>query len=152
MSNALRYTKNLEKVNLTSEQAFMITNNMVEFVEENFVTKSDLQINRIQLENKMDSIAFNLDRKIDTVAATLNHKIDEVAVTLNNKIDTVAETLNNKIDTVAATLNHRIDQVEMKLDSKIDNLHDKIIIKIGGMIGFATAILGTGIGIIIYMK
>jgi outer membrane murein-binding lipoprotein Lpp len=137
MSKAMKYNEDLQQVGFTQEQALVVVTTMENYVEETFVTKTDLDI-----------AVLKIDHKIEHFVSELNSKIDQVENRLSTKIDQVENRLNAKIDQVEVKLNKRIDTLE----SKMENLHDKIVIKLGAMMMLGFSALGVGIGIVIYMK
>ena len=67
MFNALKYTKRLEEVGLTREQAEAHVFIMTEIIETNLATKEDLKDLRTDLHNQMLQLEYRMTIKLGTV-------------------------------------------------------------------------------------
>jgi hypothetical protein len=56
MINALRFTEELEKAGFTSEQAKKLVDTWMSFINENFVTKSDLREFRFVVKSDLREV------------------------------------------------------------------------------------------------
>ena len=86
MNNALRYTKVLEKVNFTREQAEKIVTIMADSMNDNFASKYDLKDSFNLLDTKIDKVYVELDQKIDRVYTELKNDIKKLESDLTIKM------------------------------------------------------------------
>jgi hypothetical protein len=117
MFNALRYTKELEKAGFSHEQAEASVTILIDAMNDNFATKSDIK----ELDSKIDSAVKELDSKIDSTVKELNSKIDSAVKELNSKIDSNA----------------------LKFESSLREMEYKLTIKLGTMLTLAIGVTAT---------
>ncbi len=120
MFNALKYTRKLEEVGFTKEQAEENVQMVIEMVNENLATKSDFK----ELDFKFSYFATKEDfRKFEA-------KVDKLEANCATK-----EELKN----LEYRLNKRMDAFEVKLVS----LENRLTIKLGIMLGISMGLLST---------
>jgi hypothetical protein len=93
MFNALRYTEELEKAGFSRDQAEVSVRVLIDVMNENFATKSDIK----ELDLKIDSAVQKIDSKIESVTQRLDSKIDSVAQKLDSRIDSAEYRLTIKL-------------------------------------------------------
>lgn len=76
MFNALKYTEELEKAGFTREQAETSVKLVVETMNENFATKSDLKELGWLLQSEMKTFANHFDSKIQVLDTKIDSKVD----------------------------------------------------------------------------
>jgi chromosome segregation ATPase len=84
-----------------------------------------IEVNLIDVLNRLETKIDSLDQKIDTKFDYLDKKIDTEVNSLNNKIDTKFDSLDKKIDTEVNSLNNKIDTKFDSLDRKFDKLSEE---------------------------
>ena len=85
MFNALKYTKKLEEVGLTRDQAETHMLIMTELIETSFATKQDMKDVRVDLE----SVRVSLDNKISQVERQFENKMIQLEYRLTIKLGTI---------------------------------------------------------------
>ncbi len=71
MFNALKYTQELEKAGFTREQAEISMKLLIDIMNENFATKSDMK----ELELRLDSRIHSLELKTESGFKELEYKL-----------------------------------------------------------------------------
>jgi hypothetical protein len=82
MFNALRYKEELEEAGFSRDQAEVSVRVLIDVMNENFATKSDLR----EIDLKLDSSVQRLEAKIDSVEQRLEAKIDSSLEKLEYKL------------------------------------------------------------------
>ena len=67
MFNAFKFTKQLEKVGFSREQAEIQVQVVTEIIEEDLATKQDLKILETNLENKIQQLEYRMIIKLGTL-------------------------------------------------------------------------------------
>jgi hypothetical protein len=111
MFNAIKYTEELKKAGFSPDQADISMKVLIDVMNENFATKSDIQEMRQEL--KSDIHALNL--KIDSAVERLDQKIDSTAQRLDSKID-------SKIDSLAQKMESGFREMEYKMTLKLGTI------------------------------
>ena len=119
--DSLEYATELKEVGFTEAQAKVQAKALFQIVEQQLVTKQDVQ----NLEDKLTSNTESSETKI-------NYKIDKLEAAVNHKIDTLEAAVNHKID----TLDHKIDTLETTLNLNIISTKNDVIFKLGGLMVF----------------
>jgi len=102
--NTLKYREELEEAGFSRNQAEVTLKALIDMINENVATKSDLNMAAQKLDAKIDSSFQTLDAKIDSNFQTLNAKIDSSVQTLEGKI----EKLDTKIETGLREMEYKI--------------------------------------------
>jgi hypothetical protein len=82
MFNALRYTEELEKAGFSRDQAEVSMKVLIDVMNENFATKSDMK----ELELKLDSSVVRLESKIDSTVQKFESAIREMEYKITIKL------------------------------------------------------------------
>ncbi len=134
--DTLKYVAYLEDHGFSERQARGLAEMQVMITdaqEARLATKHDIEINRVQLENKIDEARL----------ATM-HDLEINRVQLESKIDNVRLELDN----VRLELESKIDKLRIDLESKIQKaIHRSTLFLFTSMV----SIMGIGIGIIAIM-
>jgi hypothetical protein len=104
MFNALRYREELEEAGFSREQAEVSVKVLIDVMNDNFATKSDLK----ELDLKLESSIQSLSAKIDSVEKRLEAKIDARADSLEQKFDLKFESTNQKIESTCIELEYKL--------------------------------------------
>jgi len=86
----VNYIDDLKHAGVPDEQARIHAEKLAEMMQNNLVSKYDLNQSEQKLENKIDFVEQRLESKIDLVEQRLNTKID--------KLDSKIESVNVKLD------------------------------------------------------
>lgn len=108
--DSLEYATELKEVGFTEAQAKVQAKALFQIIEQQLVTKQDVQ----NLEDKLTSNTESSETKI-------NYKIDKLEAAVNHKID---------------TLDHKIDTLETTLNLNIISTKNDVIFKLGGLMVF----------------
>jgi len=93
MFNALRYREELEEAGFSREQAEVSVRVLIDVMNENFATKSDLK----ELDLKLESSVQRLEAKIDARADSLEQKFDLKFESLHQKLESSWKELEYKL-------------------------------------------------------
>ena len=85
MFNALKYTEELEKAGFTRDQADVSVKVLIDVMNENFATKSDIK----ELDLRLDSSVQRLDSKMDASVHRLEGMMREMEYRLTIKLGTM---------------------------------------------------------------
>ena len=150
MFNALKYTEELEKAGFTREQAEASVKLVVETMNENFATKSDLKELGWLLQSEMKTFANHFESEMKTLANNfdakihaLDSKIDSKIHALDSKIDSKIQVLDTKIDSKFQALDTKIDSKVQSLESNIKEMEYKLTIKLGTLMALSIGITAT---------
>ena len=139
MFNALKYTEELEKAGFTREQAEASVKLVVETMNENFATKSDLKELGWLLQSEMKTFANHFESEMKTLANNFDAKIHA----LDSKIDSKIQVLDTKIDSKFQALDTKIDSKVQSLESNIKEMEYKLTIKLGTLMALSIGITAT---------
>lgn len=117
MFNALKYTEELEKAGFSRNEAEASLKVLIEVMNENFATKSDLSTGLKDLEHRMDQ-----------------------------RFQVLTQTMESRFQSVDAQMDSRFQSVEARfstIDSKFQELEYKLTIKLGTMMVLAVGLTAT---------
>lgn len=113
MFNALKYSQELEKAGFSRDQAEASVKLLIEVMNENFATKSDLNETELKLSSAILAVKSDLR---------------ETKLELESKIDSVDQ---------------KLDSVVQKFDSSIREVEYRLTIKLGTMMTLAIGVTAT---------
>ena len=103
MFNALKYTQELEKAGFTREQAEISMKLLIDIMNENFATKSDLMEMGLRLESRIQNIDSRFP-SLDSKFQALDSKIQNLESSLTYKMDSGFKELEYKLTIKLATI------------------------------------------------
>lgn len=89
MFNALKYTQELEKAGFTREQAEVSMKLLIDIMNENFATKSDLKELELRLESKLHATESRLESRVHSLELKTESGFKELEYKLTIKLGTM---------------------------------------------------------------
>lgn len=132
MFNALKYTEELEKAGFTQEQAKASLNLVIEVMNEEFATKSDLLAVRSELKADIGAVKSELKTDIFDLRSELKTDISDLRSELKTDISNLRSELKELEWRLDAKF-HSIDSRFQSMESKMDHLESHLTIKLGAM-------------------
>jgi len=85
--DTLSYTRRLEAAGVPAEQADAHAHALSEALRTQLATKADVQLAKMELNDKIELVRLELSDKIELVRTELNDKIDRVHLELSGRMD-----------------------------------------------------------------
>lgn len=139
MFNALKYTEELEKAGFTRQQAEISVKVLIEVMNDNFATKSDLKDANLVLRADLREMETVLRSDMREMDASLRTEISRVETTLRAEIRDVESRLGNEIRDVETKLSTEIRDIR----ASVKELEYKLTIKLGTMMTVAVGVTAT---------
>ena len=111
MFNAIKYTEELKKAGFSPDQADISMKVLIDVMNENFATKSDIH----ELKQELRSDIHELNLKMDSSIQRLDAKIDSAVEKLDQKI-------NSKIDSLGQKVESGFREMEYKMTLKLGTI------------------------------
>ncbi len=118
--------KHFQMTNTIMDKHFQMTNTIMRFTIAGFgalggglvMLYQKTEIDKKELNAKIDNNTKDLNDKIDSNTKELNDKLDTKTKELNDKLDTKTKELNDKLDTKTKELNDKLDLILMQMHTE----------------------------------
>ena len=116
MFNALKYTENLKKSGFSQEQSDKILNVLIEVMDQNLASKTDLKEATKTLRQEMKDIEASLRQEMKDIEASLRQEIAE---------------LRQEIKELRTEFHHEMKALEMRMTIKLGSMMAASIVLTG---------------------
>lgn len=129
MFNALKYTQELEKAGFSREQAETSVKVLIEVMNENFATKSDLK-----------ELSGDIRSEMKDLSAELRSEMKTLGTELRSEMKALSSELRSEMNELSSELRSEMNESETRLRSEIKELDYRLTIKLGTMLTVAVGV------------
>lgn len=136
MFNALRYTKRLEEVGFTKQQAETALEIGIEVMNDNLSSKEDLKELGLVLKGE-------LREEMNELSSDLRQEMNELSSTLRQEMNELSSTLRQEMNELSSTLRQEMSELKIEIKEEMHGFQDRLTLRMGAMFAATIAILGS---------